>query len=75
MQSRLPQIRESGEHDNHVFDKSVFVREAGRGEGGDGVRTLRERAIRVPHPPVTHVRIYDQLHPQTQALAGKVYDE
>lgn len=41
----------------------------------DGVRAAGERAVRLPHPPVPHVRVHDQLHPQTQAPPGEVHDE
>lgn len=41
----------------------------------DGVCAVGERPVRLPHPPVPHVRVHDQLHPQTQAPPGEVHDE
>lgn len=35
----------------------------------DGVRPPGERPLRVPHPPLAHVRVHDQLHPQAEASA------
>ena len=51
------------------------LREAGRGEAGDGACALREREIRLQDLPEPHVRVHDQLHPQAETLARKVHDE
>uniref|UniRef100_A0A8B9C8X7 TEA domain transcription factor 3 n=1 Tax=Anser brachyrhynchus TaxID=132585 RepID=A0A8B9C8X7_9AVES len=68
-------VQQRREHDHHGLHQGVLLREAGRGEGGDGVRAAGERPVRLPHPPVPHVRVHDQLHPQTQAPPGEVHDE
>lgn len=41
----------------------------------DRICTFGRRKVCVPHPSVTHVWIYDQLHPQTQTPAGEIHDE
>lgn len=55
--------------------EGVLLRQAGGGEGGDGVCALRGRQVRVPHSPLPHVRVHDQLHTQTQTPAREVHDE
>jgi hypothetical protein len=58
-----------------VQHEGVLVREAGGGEGGDGVRALRERPLRLPYSPLAHVRVHGQLYTQAQAPAREVHDE
>ena len=41
----------------------VFLWQAGV---GDGVPHVRGRAVRVPHPALSHVRIHGQLHQQAK---------
>lgn len=41
----------------------------------DGICTPGGRKVHVSNPPFTHVWIYDQLHPQTEAPARKIHDE
>ena len=68
-------VRKQREYDDYVFDESLFVWQTSRGEGGNGIRSIRERALRLPHPSVAHVRVHDQLYPQAQTLDRKVHDE
>lgn len=35
----------------------------------DGVRPPGGREVRLQNPPLAHVRVHDQLHPQAQTLA------
>ena len=69
------QVREQREHDHHVLDEGVLVRQAGRGEGGDGVRPLRAQQVHLQDPPEPHVRVHDQLHTQAEAPPREVHDE
>ena len=69
------QLREHREHDDPVFDQSVQLREASGGEGGDGVRPVPGRALRLQAPQEPHVRVHDQLHPQAEEPAREVHDE
>lgn len=69
------QLREQREHDYNLQHQGVFVRQAGGGEGGDGVREVRGRAVRVPHHALAHVRVHGQLHTQAEAPAREVHDE
>ena len=69
------QVRKSREHDNPSVDKGVQLWEAGGGEGGDGVRSISGRTIRLQARPQPHVRVHDQLHPQAEEPAGEVHDE
>lgn len=58
-----------------MFDQGLFVRQAGGGEGGNGIRQIRERKVCVSDPPQPHVRVHDQLYTQTQAPPREVHDE
>ena len=41
----------------------------------DGVFTVREQPLRLPHPALAHVRVHDQLYLQVEATAREVHDE
>ena len=58
-----------------MLNQGVQLRQASRREAGDGVRKVRERAIRLQDPEVSDVWIHDQLHPQVEAPAREVHDE
>ena len=45
--------------------------QAGGGEGGDGVRSLRVWPLCVQARPEPHVRVHDQLHPEAEELPEK----
>lgn len=53
----------------------MLLWKAGGGEGGDRVRQVWERQVCVSYQPLAHVRVHDQLHPQTEAPAREVHDE
>ena len=53
----------------------MLLRQAGGGEGRDGVLTAREWPLHLPHHSISHVRLHDQLHQQAQALTREVHDE
>ena len=58
-----------------MLDEGVQLREAGCGEGGDGVRQVRGRPIPLQAAQISNVRVHDQLHPQAQAPPGEIHDE
>ena len=41
----------------------------------DRVPSVWERSFHVPHPPLAHVWIHDQLYPQIETPAGEIHDE
>lgn len=55
--------------------KSVLIRQTSRGKGGNGIRALRGRPLRVPHTALAHVRVHGQLHTQAETPAREVHDE
>ena len=68
------QVREQRTDDDPELDKGVQLRQAGRRKAGDGVRAIRERALRVQDPGLADVRVHDQLHLQAQEPPRDIHE-
>ena len=58
-----------------MFNQSLQLREAGRGEGWDRVRTVWEWSVRLQVTQKSDVWIHDQLHSQTQTSTRNIHEE
>lgn len=58
-----------------MFNESMFFWQTSSGKSRNRVCEIRKWQIRVSHPPKSHVRVHDQLHPQVKAPTRKVHDE